>query len=210
MRFRTSGHRKVHMDTHMRDKNTPRLSKQKKVPSVPIDSEKPDNSQDDRIVQIIHTVPASQEILTQPLINNQNLNTITINPDQITFNPDGTVISDQSGLLSMSENNQLVANLQYLLANGLVTIQTDDTLGTLPPVNVVENNFLEMSDVQKLQEQTSETQVIFTSDIANNMSTVTDTNNYQMNNCMVLELGSVEPATPEQTEETIKQVKLPK
>lgn len=47
--------------------------------------------------------------------------------DQITFDIDGT-IPNNNAILSVNDGNQLVANLHFLLANGLVTIQTEESL----------------------------------------------------------------------------------
>lgn len=71
----------------------------------------------------------------------QNLDTITIDTtgisDQLTFNPDGTILNNNS-VLSVNESNQLVADLHFLIASGLVTIQTDETL--LPQLNCPDTN----------------------------------------------------------------------
>lgn len=48
--------------------------------------------------------------------------------DQITFDMDGNIPNSNATLLSVNEGNQLVANLHFLLANGLVTIQTEESL----------------------------------------------------------------------------------
>lgn len=47
--------------------------------------------------------------------------------DQITFESEGSV-PNNSSILSVNEGNQLVANLHFFLANGLVTIQTEESL----------------------------------------------------------------------------------
>ncbi|XP_044599471.1 zinc finger protein 236-like isoform X2 [Cotesia glomerata] len=122
LQFRTSGHRKVHLLTHMRDDKNSGKRKQKSgkiqvIPEVKIEGERE---------------------LEESLVDNQfaNLDTITIDAtglaEQLTFNPDGTILNNNS-MLSVNESNQLVANLHFLIANGLVTIQTEENI--LPLAN---------------------------------------------------------------------------
>lgn len=126
LRFRTSGHRKVHELTHTRDPKTAtkRKSKQMKVSAI---------------AEVVAEVEKTVEKSAQPsTISEQtsepsfsNLETITMGAggmtNHITFNPDGTILNNDS-MLSINESNQFVANLHFLLANGLVTIQADDVL----------------------------------------------------------------------------------
>ncbi|XP_043269553.1 zinc finger protein 236-like isoform X2 [Venturia canescens] len=126
LRFRTSGHRKVHELTHTRDPNmvTKRKSKQMKVSAIA-----------EVVAEVEKTVVKSANLSTTNEHTNEtnypNLDTIAIGAsgltNHITFNPDGTILTNDS-MLSINESNQLVANLHFLLANGLVTIQTDDVL----------------------------------------------------------------------------------
>ncbi|XP_016842062.1 zinc finger protein 236 isoform X1 [Nasonia vitripennis] len=180
MQFRTSGHRKVHEMSHMRE------SKPIDQPTLidgSLDSvntvESAESPTDTRIVQIVHTVPVHQQLEQQNAnLFNFNSNNITINPQQVSFSMD-----DGSSLLSLNENNQLVANLDFLLANGLVNISSEG---------------LQLTDdyvAQKMQEEPNDAdaQVIFASElpvtdvqIAQGMHP--DPSSIDMENCMVLPL----------------------
>ncbi|XP_015118610.1 zinc finger protein 236 isoform X2 [Diachasma alloeum] len=119
-RFRTSGHRKVHMVTHTKstgDNGSRRRERQKK-------NQKPEAPQEPEV----NSVKVNPGNALEP--DYPNIDTITIDAtgigDQLTFNPDGTIVNNNS-VLSVNESNQLVANLQFLLSSGLVTIQTDES-----------------------------------------------------------------------------------
>lgn len=131
LRFRTSGHRKVHMVTHTREKKEKRKgtnTKSQIVAEADVESAQINAS-------ITETPSVTQTNINEPT-EYPNLDTITIDTtgiaDQLTFNPDGTIINNNA-VLSVNESNQLVANLHFLIANGLVTLQADDSL--LPQLN---------------------------------------------------------------------------
>ncbi|XP_015593924.1 zinc finger protein 236 isoform X3 [Cephus cinctus] len=164
LRFRTSGHRKVHLLTHMREhkdgpKRKPKQSKFSTIAGVAAELEKTVESEINDDTTIISEAAQPTEY--------SNLDSITIDTaeltDQITFNADGTILNNNS-MLSVNESNQLVANLHFLLANGLVTIQTDESL--LP--------HLPNSDSQVIQTETSITELV-TSEVLEHV-TCTDTN----------------------------------
>ncbi|XP_063975021.1 zinc finger protein 236-like isoform X2 [Diachasmimorpha longicaudata] len=135
-RFRTSGHRKVHMVTHTKstgDNGGKRRGRQKKNPKVEVPEEPEETS-----------VKVSTGAQLEP--DYPNLDTITIDTsgigDQLTFNADGTIVNNNS-VLSVNESNQLVANLQFLLSSGLVTIQTDESaLLHLNDGNISQDNLI--------------------------------------------------------------------
>lgn len=124
MRFRTSGHRKVHLLSHVREQkeNKPRKPKQRKIAAIASVVADVENA--------IESIATEDRVQDSPQEETEfsNVDTVTIDAsaltDQITFNPDGTVLNNNS-VLSVSESNQLVANLHFLLANGLMTIQPD-------------------------------------------------------------------------------------
>lgn len=133
LRFRTSGHRKVHQLTHMREQKggAKRKPKQLKVAAIA-------NAVAEMEKTVANSVDITVEneeptVVEQSVTEYQNLDTITLDAsgvtDQITFNADGTILNNNS-MLSINESNQLVANLHFLLANGLVTIQADESLLT--------------------------------------------------------------------------------
>ncbi|XP_008554328.1 zinc finger protein 236 isoform X1 [Microplitis demolitor] len=140
LQFRTSGHRKVHLHTHMRDNdknisgnntiNNKRKQKSTKIQVIPEFKNEIDEDM-------------SEESLVDVNQQNEysNIDTITIDAtglsDQLTFNADGTILNNNS-MLSINESNQLVANLHFLIANGLVTIQADENL--LPQLSVNNDN----------------------------------------------------------------------
>uniref|UniRef100_A0A0C9RGS6 ZNF236_3 protein n=1 Tax=Fopius arisanus TaxID=64838 RepID=A0A0C9RGS6_9HYME len=150
-RFRTSGHRKVHLVTHTRNSDGPRRRGRQK---------KNQNSET--------SVESDVNVKDHPEINNveptgdyQNIDTITIDatgiPEQLTFNPDGTI--NDNSVLSVNDSNQLVANLQFLLSSGLVTIQTDESAllqlndGNMGPENLMGQGTNLMSDNLMLSTQ---------------------------------------------------------
>ncbi|KAK0082575.1 hypothetical protein PV325_010170 [Microctonus aethiopoides] len=151
LKFRTSGHRKVHLLTHMREnKNNDgnKMKKNKKIvgsinPSTILSSEI-----NEKLIKNSTNITGNNETSSEINATNlnqtadyQNLDTITIDTtgisDQLTFNPDGTILNNNS-VLSVNESNQLVADLHFLIASGLVTIQTDETL--LPQLNCPDTN----------------------------------------------------------------------
>ncbi|XP_011330673.2 zinc finger protein 236 isoform X2 [Ooceraea biroi] len=150
LRFRTSGHKKVHLLKHVREhkggaKRKPKHLKITAVAEAAASLEKINDSS-----TVVDGGGAAAETATTSVINDEivssenlnysasmehtvNLDAAAVLPNQITFNhPDATTILNNNSMLSMNESNELVANLQFLLANGLVTIQTDDTLLTQP------------------------------------------------------------------------------
>ncbi|KAL2726673.1 LOW QUALITY PROTEIN: zinc finger protein 236-like isoform X1 [Vespula squamosa] len=128
LRFRTSGHRKVHLLKHVRQHKgtTKRKQKHMKVSAVAeasLDLEK-------SVEGVVHLVTTDNDVSTSSNVDYSNLDTISIDANnlvnQINLNSD-TMILNNNSIVSLNENNQLVANLHFLLANGFVTIQTDDT-----------------------------------------------------------------------------------
>ncbi|XP_076290481.1 uncharacterized protein LOC143213960 isoform X2 [Lasioglossum baleicum] len=156
-RFRTSGHRKVHLLKHAREHkgNFKRKQKHLKVAAIAevamaTDIEKSDDTGRQEVCSYAEEQESQQQQQEQQ--DNQqhyeqtsqttegeysNLQAINVETtascltDQITFEAEGSVPNNNS-ILSVSDGNQLVANLHFLLANGLVTIQTDESLLTQP------------------------------------------------------------------------------
>ena len=207
LRFRTSGHRKVHELTHTREhkENAKRKPKQLKISAIAgVVAEIEKNIEKSANLSVVNEEePTATEY--------SNLDTLTIDAsgmtDQITFNADGTILNNNS-MLSINESNQLVANLHFLLANGLVTIQADESL---LPQSATSEIVQENSSVEQLVATSScleqQQQVHF-----NSISTVTDnlviasqlddlaTNpvdhqQLQLNDCM--NLVQIPPALPE-------------
>ncbi|XP_012282703.1 zinc finger protein 236 [Orussus abietinus] len=136
LRFRTSGHRKVHVLTHMREhkggpKRKPKQLKVAAIAGVAAELEKTVESGSNGSTQVLSVVPQVSQVAQ--IAEYPSLESITIDAssltDQLTLNGDGTILNNNA-LLSVNESNQLVANLQFLLANGLVTIQAEE--GLLP------------------------------------------------------------------------------
>ncbi|KAK2584206.1 hypothetical protein KPH14_006627 [Odynerus spinipes] len=131
LRFRTSGHRKVHLLKHVRQHKGTAKRKQKhmKVSAVAeatLDLEK-------SVEGVVHLVATDSGVSSN--IDYSNLDTISIDANnlvnEINLNSDAMILNNNS-IVSLNENNQIVANLHFLLANGLVTIQTDDTAQPVP------------------------------------------------------------------------------
>ncbi|XP_015177319.1 PREDICTED: zinc finger protein 236-like isoform X3 [Polistes dominula] len=129
LRFRTSGHRKVHLLKHVRQhkgttKRKPKHMKVSAVTEASLDLEKSVNE------GVVHLVTTDNDVSTSSNVDYSNLDTISIDTNnlvsQINLNNE-TMILNNSSIVSLNENNQLVANLHFLLANGFVTIQTDET-----------------------------------------------------------------------------------
>ncbi|XP_012537220.1 zinc finger protein 236 isoform X2 [Monomorium pharaonis] len=146
-------------------------------------------------------VAPSQNLNYPALEQTVNLDTTVQLPNQITFNPTDatTTILNNNSILSVNENNELVANLQFLLANGLVTIQTDDTLLTQPaatndstdatgaemPTNVIE--LVNSDPFQEACNLGNANHVVITSQMPTEAVTTADMSNatvIQMNDCM--------------------------
>lgn len=148
LRFRTSGHRKVHLLTHMREHKDPSKIKPKHRKGAAIA---------EVAAELEKNVDNEMNGESSQGAEYSNINSITIDANaladgitpHITFNADGTILNNNA-MLSINESNQLVANLHFLLANGLVTIQTDDALlQHLPEGEATE----EMIDSESLNQQ---------------------------------------------------------
>ncbi|XP_076223167.1 uncharacterized protein LOC116428332 isoform X2 [Nomia melanderi] len=142
-RFRTSGHRKVHLLKHAREHkgNLKRKQKHLKVAAVAevaADIGKSDAKEKETYEEEEEATEQEQDNhyeqvpqVTEPEYS--HLQAISVETtasclaDQITFEPEGSV-PNNSSILSVNEGNQLVANLHFFLANGLVTIQTEESL----------------------------------------------------------------------------------
>ncbi|XP_074102836.1 uncharacterized protein LOC141529939 isoform X2 [Cotesia typhae] len=198
LQFRTSGHRKVHLLTHMRDdKNVGNSSSKRKQKSSKI--------------QVIPEIKLEGELSEESLVDVtqatefSNLDTITIDAtglaDQLTFNADGTILNNNS-MLSINESNQLVANLHFLIANGLVTIQTDEhVLPQLGVDNPHGNVGVNQDEHQSQSEHTLVSSRLLGSDQVSNLSgsnlVITQVNSLasdperaaqlQLNDCMLVD-----------------------
>lgn len=133
---------------------------------------------DDTLNTIINDVQVLNESSTNEFTN---LDTITIDTNgitnQLTFNADGTILNNNNNsVLSVNDNNELVANLQFLLSTGLFTVTSDETI--LPGLNVTETNTL----VEQVQ---------CNNELVMNNLTVNQNNQeqreLQLNNCIGLE-----------------------
>ncbi|XP_011137255.1 zinc finger protein 236 isoform X3 [Harpegnathos saltator] len=160
LRFRTSGHKKVHMLKHAREHKggAKRKPKHLKVAAVAAAAASLGNNVDNgnsldhtnvtpttatttpttmTVIsdETVAAAVAQQNHLSYPALDTSvSLDTTAVLSNQITFNQtDATTILNNNAMLSVNESNELVANLQFLLANGLVTIQTDDSLLTTQP-----------------------------------------------------------------------------
>lgn len=154
-----------------------------------------DNASTTTTPAMISEAVPSQNLDYPTLEQTVNLDTTVHLPNQIAFNNADatTTILNNNSMLSVNENNELVANLQFLLANGLVTIQTDDTLLTQPATNSsdvsgVPTNVIELVNPDPFQEAcnlSSANHMVITSQVPTE-TTTTDTNTtvIQMNNCM--------------------------
>ncbi|KOC62601.1 Zinc finger protein 845 [Habropoda laboriosa] len=140
-RFRTSGHRKVHLLKHAREckENPKRKQKHMKVAAiaeVAADLEKCDGKEgkSNCFEPEQQQQQFQQEQLSQAATEYSHLETINIETtasclsDQISFDTDAIVSNNNQTIVSVNENNQLVTNLHFLLTNGLVTIQTEESL----------------------------------------------------------------------------------
>lgn len=197
-RFRTSGHRKVHMISHTRHNGASACGSPNEPSSSP--------NSTTQIMLTSGLVQNQHQIENEIIANNQNqydnlaidqtLNTITLNSvnDQITFNTDGAILNDSTGILSMNDNNQLVANLQYFLTNGLLSVRVDDsTINAQSPVSSVEIDPGDFADINTniAQKQIADSQIVFTSKTLNPNSVITNVGNFDLENCMVLHLDDV-------------------
>ncbi|XP_011640624.1 zinc finger protein 236-like isoform X1 [Pogonomyrmex barbatus] len=160
LRFRTSGHKKVHMLKHAREhkggtKRKPKHSKIAAVAEAVANLEKIGNNSVENTSMTTTAITATTTTITtttattvtnveatpsqnldySSLEQTVNLGTTIQLSNQIAFNNTDatTILNNNSNMLSVNENNELV---QFLLANvGLVTIQTDDPLLTQSATN---------------------------------------------------------------------------
>lgn len=202
LRFRTSGHKKVHMQKHAREKGgAKRKSKHQKVAAVAeaaaslesIDSLDTSRTMTTTVINSDEIVP-SQNLDYSPLEHTEmNLSDTNHLPNQIAFNhTDATTILNNNSMLSLNDSNELVANLQFLLANGLVTIQTDDTMLTTQPTanNVAEvpTNMIELVSTNPFQEACTldnTNQIVITSQVPSETTTANANDTIiQMNDCL--------------------------
>ncbi|XP_011685117.1 PREDICTED: zinc finger protein 236-like isoform X2 [Wasmannia auropunctata] len=208
LRFRTSGHKKVHMLKHAREhkggaKRKPKHSKIAAVAEAAASLEKIvslDNmsmtTTTTATAAVINDEAAPSQPLDYPALEQTvNLDTAVHLPNQIAFNhADATsTILNNNSILSVNENNELVANLQFLLANGLVTIQTDDTLLTPQPAANdaagVPTNVIELVNPDPFQEACNlgnASHVVITSQVPTETTTAETSSAtvIQMNDCM--------------------------
>jgi len=122
-------------------KRKPKHLKVAAVAEAAADLEKVDNNPlNSATPTVINDAAASSQNLDYPALEHTvNLDNAVHLSNQIAFNyadPAATAatatILNNNSMLSVNDSNELVANLQFLLANGLVTIQTDDTLLAQP------------------------------------------------------------------------------
>lgn len=144
------------------------------------------------------TVP-SQNLDYSTLEQTVNLDTTVHLPNQLACNhADATTILNNNSILSVNENNELVANLQFLLANGLVTIQTDDTLLTQPATNDATSagmptNVIELINPDPFQEACNlgnTNHVVITSQVP------TETTTADMSNATIIQMNDCMPPVP--------------
>ncbi|XP_034940940.1 zinc finger protein 236-like isoform X2 [Chelonus insularis] len=193
LQFRTSGHRKVHLLTHMKENNKNDLKKKQKMKKIDVATEMTENSVDN-----LTNINDESLVNVPPTADYSNLDTITIDttgiPDQLTFNADGTIVNNNS-ILSVNESNQLVANLHFLLANGLVTIQTDE--GLIPSLNTPETTNITQepttdhalnvpNTLEQVSNNSSANNLMITTQIDNLPTPHTDrqSSSLQLNDCM--------------------------
>ncbi|XP_043265068.1 zinc finger protein 236-like [Colletes gigas] len=150
-RFRTSGHRKVHLLKHAREhkgspKRKQRHMKVAAIAEVVADITKCNDTGEEKMNSFAQEQQLQHEQLAQTATTDYpHLETISVDTataclaDQITFDADGTAIQNGNPVLSVTEGNQLVANLNFLLANGLVTIQTEESLLPQSPPTMSHN-----------------------------------------------------------------------
>ncbi|XP_014211767.1 zinc finger protein 236-like [Copidosoma floridanum] len=140
--------------------------------------------------QSFDAIDPMDDALVQPNMGiDQSLNDLTI-PSEITFSTDFL----DGDILTLGENNQWVANLQYLLTNGLVTIQTQDpelNQVTLTTTSTIPDGL----EKTKIPEETEVPQVLF--DMESPDSTVPNNplpgeKSLAMSDYMVLQLDSVD------------------
>lgn len=157
-RFRTSGHRKVHLLKHAREHKDNAKRKQKHlkvavIAEVAADLEKCNEKGTVEMVdsfegkQQQQLAEEEQQQLSQTVTGlTSQLETYSIETatscltDQIHFDAEGIVSNNDQTIVSINESNQLVTNLHFLLTNGLVTIQTEEPLLSQTSASSTVNN----------------------------------------------------------------------
>ncbi|XP_070154186.1 zinc finger protein 236 isoform X1 [Polyergus mexicanus] len=211
LRFRTSGHKKVHMQKHAREHkgSAKRKPKHQKIAAVAEVAASLENIGNSSLDHASRTTTAAAVINGSEVAPSQNLNYSSLEhnemnfsgavhlPNQIAFNHTDattTTILNNNSMLSLNDSNELVANLQFLLANGLVTIQTDDTiLTTQPAINSaaeMPTNVIELVGTNPFQEacnlSNANHQIVITSQVSSETTTTnaSDAAIIQMNDCL--------------------------
>lgn len=153
-RFRTSGHRKVHLLKHAREHKDNAKRKQKHlkvavIAEVAADLEKCNEKERkmDSFEEKQQLAEEEQQQLSQTVAGlTSHLETYSIEAatscltDQINFDAEGIGSNNNQTIVSINESNQLVTNLHFLLTNGLVTIQTEESLLSQTSASSVNNS----------------------------------------------------------------------
>lgn len=136
-RFRTSGHRKVHLLKHAREYKDNPKRKQKHLKVTAIAEVAANLEKCDRKEKEVNNFDAKQQLSQEQLSQTgliSHLDAYSIETaasclsDQINFDAEGVASNNNQTIVSINENNHLVTNLHFLLTNGLVTIQTEESL----------------------------------------------------------------------------------
>ncbi|XP_012134539.1 uncharacterized protein LOC100876151 [Megachile rotundata] len=132
-RFRTSGHRKVHLLKHVREHKERPKRKQKHMKVAAIAEIAADL---EKLGRTIGKTFESDQQLSRPL-ETISVEATACLTDQINFETDvdPNIVQSNNSVMTTSEGNQLVTNLHFLLTNGLVTIQTDESLLSQSTIN---------------------------------------------------------------------------
>ncbi|XP_043500967.1 zinc finger protein 236-like isoform X1 [Polistes fuscatus] len=228
LRFRTSGHRKVHLLKHARQhkgitKRKPKHMKVSAVAEASLDLEK-------SVEGVVHLVATDNDVSTSSNVDYSNLDTISIDTNnlvnQINLNSEAMILNNNS--IVLNENNQLVANLHFLLANGYVTIQTDETSPSQPPppppppvaavppplvpisnANVIQNEnklpeFVNATSIQESYIDTSAKHVVITNEASARAALPTSHVSVEPNIDINITQLEYTDTTPIKTEETMK------
>ncbi|XP_029032628.2 zinc finger protein 236-like isoform X2 [Osmia bicornis bicornis] len=139
-RFRTSGHRKVHLLKHAREHKESPKRKQKHLKVAAIAEVAADLEKLGGNIEKTSSFELDQQQQQLPQTKDYpHLETISVETaatcltDQINFDTDtdtdAAIVSNNNPTMAANEGNQqLVTNLHFLLTNGLVTIQTEESL----------------------------------------------------------------------------------
>lgn len=196
--FPTEAHQKIHLLSHAEESNS-------SSSLTAADYANPEYSGGgDAIVHLVQTSAAAQPLVAA-LLDGSNISSeqdssildLDSVHDQMNLDTGDPGALSESEFLGLGEDNQLVANLQFLLENGLVTIQTDDgseEFSGSSPASDAPSDFVTTDGEKENYQTDTSPQVICTDEMRDMMPGIEDANDFQLDDdCMALQMENIDP-----------------